>query len=194
MEQERGTGGEQARAAYRALNGALALSPVQTTVHPLNETDGSLNLANLALTSSAKRALANDVTVCGEHEPVAYVTEYFLGDGVTTQFDWRPIRSFPPASKSTIINELFNEPQINATLWGIRAEAPIFGWALGGLAMNGGNGVDGQTLLTWLDPIEMGGTLLLEAVGVTLSPGSTGSSPGSSPAPKRSPSARRDFR
>jgi hypothetical protein len=29
-------------------------------------------------------------------------------------------------------------------------------------------------MLAWLDPIEMGGTLLLEAVGVTLSPGSTG--------------------
>ena len=44
----------------------------------------------------------------------------------------------------------------------------------GGLAMNGGNGIDGETLLAWLDPIEMGGTLLLEAVGVTLAPGSTG--------------------
>ena len=55
-----------ARAAYRAVNGALTLSSVQTTVHPLNETDGSLNLANLAFTASVKRALANDVTVCGE--------------------------------------------------------------------------------------------------------------------------------
>ena len=40
--------------------------------------------------------------------------------------------------------------------------------------MNGGNGIDGQTLLMWIDPIEMCGTLLLEAVGVKLSPGSTG--------------------
>ena len=40
--------------------------------------------------------------------------------------------------------------------------------------MEGGNGIDGETLLVWLDPVEMGGTLLLEAVGVTLSPGSTG--------------------
>ncbi len=40
--------------------------------------------------------------------------------------------------------------------------------------MNGGNGIDGETTLAWLDPIEMGGTLLLELVGVTLSPGSTG--------------------
>jgi hypothetical protein len=40
--------------------------------------------------------------------------------------------------------------------------------------MDGGNGIDGETVLSWLDPVEMGGTLLLEAVGVTLSPGSTG--------------------
>jgi hypothetical protein len=40
--------------------------------------------------------------------------------------------------------------------------------------MNGGNGIDGETVLSWLDPIEMGGTLLAEAVGVTISPGSTG--------------------
>jgi hypothetical protein len=40
--------------------------------------------------------------------------------------------------------------------------------------MNGGDGIDGQTMLVWNDPVEMGGTLLLEAVGVTLSAGSTG--------------------
>jgi len=40
--------------------------------------------------------------------------------------------------------------------------------------MNGGNGFDGQTVLSWLNPVEMGGTLLLETVGVTLSPGSSG--------------------
>ncbi len=44
----------------------------------------------------------------------------------------------------------------------------------GGLVMNGSNGIDGDAVLNWIDPVEMGGTLLLEAVGVTLSPGSTG--------------------
>ena len=73
-----GQAASQARAAYRALSGALTLSSIQTTVHPLNETDGTLNLAALSFTASVKRALANDITVCGEHEPVAYVTEYFL--------------------------------------------------------------------------------------------------------------------
>ncbi len=163
-----------ARAAYRALSGAVTLSPVQTTVHTLSETDGSLNLASLAFTASVKRALANDVTVCGENEPVAYVTEYFLGDGVSTEFDLAADSYFPAAAKSTIISELFNEPQINQSVWGVSGGVGCLTLGPSGLAMNGGSGIDGQTLISWLDPIEMGGTLLLETVGVTVSPGSTG--------------------
>ena len=164
----------QARAAYRAVNGALTLSAVPGAVHPLNETDGSLNLANLTFTASIKRALANDITVCGEHEPVAYVTEYFLGDGVTTEFYLAAGPFFPAASKSTIVDELFNESEINECVWGVMDGSNSFSLGQSGLVMDGGNGTDGETLLSWLDPVEMGGTLLLEAAGVTLSPGSTG--------------------
>jgi hypothetical protein len=163
-----------ARAAYRAVNGELTLSSVQSTVHTLNESDGSLSPANLALTASVKRALANDVTVCGGHEPVAYVTEYFLGDGITTQFYLTAAPYFPASSKATIIRELFNEPEIDERIWGNTGGPGYLSLGTGGLVMNGGNGFDGQTVLSWLDPVEMGGTLLLEAVGVTLSPGSTG--------------------
>jgi hypothetical protein len=164
----------QARAAYRAVNGALSLTSVPSAVHALNETDGSLNLASLALTAGVKRALANDVTVCGEHEPAAYVTEYFLGDGVTTQFNLGADPYFPPSSKATIIRELFNESEIDERVWANAGGYGYLSLGPGGLAMQGGNGIDGQTILTWLDRVEMGGTLLLEAVGVTLSAGSTG--------------------
>ena len=169
-----GQAASMARAAYRAVGGALSLSSVQTAVHALNETDGSLTLSSLSFTASVKRALANDVTVCGENEPVAYVTEYFLGDGVTTQFYLAADPYFPSASESIIISELFNEPQINLSLWSASEGANYIALGANGLVMNGGNGYDGQTLLTWLDPIEMGGTLLMEAVGVTLSLGSSG--------------------
>ncbi len=169
-----GQAASMARAVYRALDGGLTLASVSTTAHPLNETDGSLSLANLALTSGVKRALANDVTVCGENEPVAYVTEYFLGDGVTTQFSLASDPYFPSASESKIIHELFNEAQINSSLWSATGGAGFITLGANGLAMNGGNGIDGDTLLAWLDPVEIGGTLLLEAVGVTLAPGSTG--------------------
>lgn len=168
-----GLAASMARAAYRALSGAVSVSSVPATVHALSETDGSLNLGNLSLTASTKRALANDITVCGENEPAAYVTEYFLGDGVTTQFQLAADPYFPPTSKSTIVSELFNGPAINATLWCANG-GDYLGLGANGLAMNGGNGYDGQTTLAWLDPVEMGGTLLLELVGVTLAPGSQG--------------------
>jgi hypothetical protein len=164
----------QARAAYRAVNGALALSSVPGAVHILNETDGSLNLASLTLSGTSNRALANDITVCGEHEPTTYVTEYFQGDGVTTQFNLAAVPYLTPSSQSSIIHELFNEPEIDMRLWGNPGGYGYLSLGQGGLVMDGGNGIDGGTLLTWLDPVEMGGTLLLEAVGVTLSPGSTG--------------------
>jgi hypothetical protein len=163
-----------ARASYRALSGALTLGAAGSTVHALSETDGSLNLASLGFSAGVKRALANDVTVCGEEEPVAYVTEYFLGDGVTTTFYLTADPYFPAAAKATIIHELFNEAAINEQVWGCSGGSGYLALGAGGLTMNGGNGTDGDTLLSWLDPVEMGGTLLLEAVGVALSPGSTG--------------------
>jgi len=163
-----------ARAAYRVINGAMSLNLVPSTIHALNETDGSLNLANLAFTASVKRALANDVTVCGEDEPVAYVTEYFLGDGATTQFNLSADPYFFPASKAKIIGELFNEPQIDLSVWVASGGSSFLTLGAGGLAMNGGNGIDGDTVLTWLDPVEMGGVLLAETVGVTVAAGSSG--------------------
>lgn len=164
----------EARAAYRALNGALTLTPVPGAVHTLNEADGSLSPANLTLTENAARGLANDVTVCGAQEPVAYATEYFAGDGVTTQFYLSAAPYFLPSAQSSLVRELFNEPQIDQRLWSVSGGGGNFALGGGGLAMQGGNGIDGQTMLSWLDSVEMGGTLLLEAEGVALAAGSTG--------------------
>ncbi len=102
------------------------------------------------------------------------MSEYFLGDGVTTQFFLATEPYFPASSQTTIIRELFNESQINPAVWGVSAAAGYLLMGAGGLAMEGGNGLDGETLLAWLNPVELGGTLLLEAVGVTLSTGSSG--------------------
>ena len=164
----------QARASYRAVAGALQLAEIPACVHPLNETDGTLDLAALSLTSGATRALANDVTVCGEHEPVAFVTEYFAGDGVTAQFDLGAQPFFPATPTTRIIDELFNQSSLDLTAWSRSGGAGSLSLGAGGLTMSGGNGIDGQTMLTWIDSIELGGTLLLEASGVVLSMGSSG--------------------
>lgn len=164
----------QARAAYRAMNGVMELAALPGAVHSINEADGTLSLDALSLTSNTKRSLANDITVCGEHEPATYVTEYFLGDGVTTQF-YLSNRVFTPSSAaSTLIRELFNEGQIDQRVWTNSCGQGYLSLGAGGLMMQGGNGRDAETLLGWLDRVEMGGTLLLEATGVTLMNGSSG--------------------
>ncbi len=164
----------QARAAYRAAGGVLQLAEIPTEVHSFSETDGSLSPAALSFISGTRRALANDITVCGEHEPVAYVSEYFLADGATTQFNLGARPYFPSTSTATLIDELFNQGNIDLTAWTISGGATCLTLGAGGLAMAGGTGIDGQTILGWIDPIELGGTLLLEASGVKLSSGSSG--------------------
>ncbi len=164
----------QARAAYRALNGSLTLAAIPGAIHTLNQGDGSLDPAGLSLAANVKRSLANDVTVCGEHEPAAYITEFFVGDGVTTQFNLAADPFCLPTSQRTIIHELFNEAAIDPRVWGVLGGSDYFALGASGLTMQGGNGVDGDVLLSWLDQIEMGGALLLEATGVTLAANSTG--------------------
>jgi len=163
-----------ARVAYRALNGELVVVPIQSVVHSLDEEDGSLNPANLLMTPSTDRLPVNDVTLCGEREPVAFVTEYFRGDGVTSTF-YLAAESYSPAvSKATIIRELFNEQAIDSRVWSNSGGEGYYSLGAGGLSMCGGNGIDGQTVLSWLDPVEVGGTFLLEAAGVNLATGSSG--------------------
>jgi hypothetical protein len=163
-----------ARAAFRAVNGILTLVPIQSVVHALDECDGSLNPASMTLTPSVDRIPVNDVTLCGEREPVAYVTEYFRGDGVSSAFYLGAVPYSSAASNSTIIRELFDEQEIDARVWANTGAAGCFSLGTGGLAMCGGTGTDGQTVLSWQDPVEMGGTLLLEAAGINLAAGSTG--------------------
>src|SRR5581483_7212620 len=68
----------------------------------------------------------------------------------------------------------FDEPGVDTRVWDLRESESSLALGPSGLTMQGGDGLDGSTVLSWLDPIEMGGTLLLEATGVTLALGSAG--------------------
>lgn len=77
-------------AAYRVLDGAIGMQPAGTVTHALSDGDGSLQVA--ALKTTSVKELANDVTVSGDMEPTAYVTETFAGDGRLLCFNCRRIR------------------------------------------------------------------------------------------------------
>jgi len=149
--------------AYRVVDGVLSVSAIGSVTHMLNESDGTLSTSNLQ--ASLVKLLANDVTVCGEQEPSAYVTEYFEGDGVTTLFDLTELPYTPAASKEQVLIDLFEEPQLNPVLWEVMSNGYI-SLTSNGLTCIGGNGVDGSSWVAAQGRMELGGSLMLEANGV----------------------------
>ena len=164
----------EARSSYRVLNGTISVNAIPVVVHSMRESDGSLNVEGLGLTHGLRRNLANDITVCGKHEPVAYVTEYFLGDGATTTFNLSEMPFFEASADSKIVVENFDEASINTQVWSLVGVAE--GWTISskGLSFSGGNGIDGETLIALMDSVEVGGSMLLEATGVTVQANGTG--------------------
>src|SRR6202041_3003272 len=66
------------------------------------------------------------------------------------------------------------EAALNQRVWGFSGGGAYFSLTRAGLTMDGGSGGDGLAALVGTEDGEAGGTMLLEAVGVNLSPGSTG--------------------
>jgi hypothetical protein len=157
---------------YRVVNGALSFTSVGVVTHTLNDGDGSLTPGTLA--AAAVKELANDVTVSGAMEPTTYATEMFAGDGTTTTFVLSEPPFRPTAVQGRLIDDAFEAGIFNPAVWQVTDPGSHLGFGGGGLAMSGGNGFDGQTTLTAIDAIEMGGTLLIEAGAVTLATASDG--------------------
>jgi hypothetical protein len=153
-----------ARSAYTVLSGTVTLAPVGNVVHTLSETAGTLQVKGLQ--ASRVKMLANDVTICGEEEPAAYVTEIFQGDGVTVIFDLTRLPYFPSASHSKPLVDLFQGPGINPVLWQVDQGSSYITLTSAGLTCSGGTGIDGQTTVTAIDRLEIGGALVIEAGGV----------------------------
>ncbi len=161
-------------AAYRVLDGAVSLQPAGTVTHALSDGDGTLQVA--ALKTASAKELANDVTVSGEIEPTAYITEMFAGDGTTTVFELAeaPFRAKTTANSSLLVSDSFNQGVFNTRTWQVADPGSHLGFTAAGLTMTGGNGFDGQTTLTAIDPVELGGTLVIEAGSLQLGAASAG--------------------
>jgi hypothetical protein len=162
--QNAGALASMARSAYRVVNGAVMMMPVGSVVHTLSETNGTLQLS--ALEASMVKALANDITVCGEKEPGAYVTEFFQGDGTTVLFDMTEEPYSPPTSKAKPLIDLFQGPTINSQIWQVSDPGSHVSLTANGLTCVGGNGIDGDTTVSTSNLVEMGGSLVIEAGGV----------------------------
>lgn len=144
-----GAAASAAYAGYRAMNGVVTLTPAGSVTHALSDEDGTLNISEL--TTAAVRELANDVTVSGEEEPAAYITECFEGDGTTTVFElssaaYRDYGANEILTR-TLLRDSFNEAAIDISQWLVSDPGSHLSLTSAGLTLSGGTGVDGQ----WTD-------------------------------------------
>ncbi|HYN14824.1 MAG TPA: hypothetical protein VES66_03425 [Terriglobales bacterium] len=159
-----------ARASYRVLYGKLVLEPVGTTLHMLSE--GSAGFCPESLKLSSPDTRLNDVTVSGLMEPQLHVKDYFLGDGLTLSFSL----SHTPFTK---LNQYFVEDEFaamapDARYWKVSDPGAVVSVSGGALEIQGGTGQDGQTTVTFVEQVELGGALALRHGEVSFSAASNG--------------------
>jgi hypothetical protein len=159
-----------AYAGYRVLGGEVLLQPVGAVTHALSDASGTLDVH--ALQVGAVRELANDVTLSGEEEPAALISEIFIGDGATTIFTLS--KSAFRETARTLIDDAFGQAAFDPTTWAVGDPGSHLSLTSAGLTMSGGNGFDGQTTVAALDAVEMGGTIVVELNSVVLGAASDG--------------------
>jgi hypothetical protein len=159
-----------ARASFHAMNGALILSPVGTASYALNESDTHFSPGGLWLNSPS--LLVNEVTVIGQDEPEAYVRDYFVGDGLSLKFylSQKPFAQTKPA----LIDENYLEPNLDPTTWVVNDPSSAVSVAAQTLQIAGGTGADGQTTVSFIEQIELGGALKLQHGDVSFAAASHG--------------------
>ena len=159
-----------ARASFRAMAGALILAPVGTATYALEESDAHYSPEGLWL--SSPNLLVNDLTVIGQSEPQAYVRDYFVGDGESLKFylSQTPFAQAKPA----LIDEEYLGPDLDPTTWVVNDPSGAISVVAQTLQVAGGTGTDGQTSVSFIEQIELGGALELQHGDVSFTAASQG--------------------
>jgi hypothetical protein len=163
-----------ARCSYRDVNGRLFFAPLAANTYALAENAETFSPGDLQLQSVNR--LVNDMTILGPLEPSAHVKDYFAGDGLTTKF-YMSQKPFTRSSQvamynRTILDETYAE--LDPTHWAITDPQHVITVGNGQLQVGGGTGTDGQTLLNFIEKIELGGATMLEHGDVVFNAASDG--------------------
>jgi hypothetical protein len=158
------------RACYRTHDCALRFEPTGAVEHVLDEADPTFSPDQLKVASS--NASANDVTILGRVEPRTYVKDYFIGDG----FGLRYFLSETPFTRSNSVfaDEEFRDATLRPEWWTQTDPASAISVSGGKLRIDGGTGSANQTLVSFVERLELGGALQLQHGDVSFSAASDG--------------------
>ncbi len=163
-----------ARGVFRDDAGKLRFARLAENTYALAESDPAFSPRDLHLQSVNR--VVNDLTILGEPEPSAHVKDYFIGDGYTTKF----YLSQQPFTRSnqiqlynrTILDESYAD--LDPAHWTVADPQHAFSVSNGQLQVAGGTGIDGQTVLSFIERIELGGATVIEHGDVVFNAASDG--------------------
>ncbi|HSZ61021.1 MAG TPA: hypothetical protein VK828_04455 [Terriglobales bacterium] len=150
------------RCAYRDDNGKLFFTPLATNIYDLAESTPAFSPSDLQL--QGVNRLVNDLTILGPLEPGAHVKDYFCGDGFTTYF-YMSQKPFTRSSQVALYNRIILDEtytELDPTHWNVTDPLGVITVNNGQLRVGGGTGIDGQTLLSFIEAVELGGATMLE--------------------------------
>jgi hypothetical protein len=158
------------RGDFRTMNGSLILAPMGAATYSLEESDPNFSPEGLSLNSPYM--LVNDVTVIGQEEPQAYVRDYFVGDGLALKYylSQKPFAQAKPA----LIDEEYLGPELDPTTWVLSDPSSAVSVVSQTLQIAGGTGIDGQTTVSFIELVELGGALELQHGDVSFAASSNG--------------------
>jgi hypothetical protein len=162
------------RCAYRDDNGKLFFAPLAANIYELAESAPTFSPSDLQLQSVNR--LVNDLTILGPLEPSAHVKDYFCGDGFTTYF-YMSQKPFTRSSKVALYNSIILDEtytDLDPTHWTVTDPLGVITVSNGQLQVAGGTGTDGQTLLSFIEQVELGGATMLEHGDVVFNGASNG--------------------
>jgi hypothetical protein len=153
----------RARAAYRAHDGAVSLAALGAVQHSFSEADPRFCPDGLRLKTAP--AATNQITIVGKGEPRLWVSDYFLGDGVTAGF----FMSNKPflQHRFTILDDTFSGTALDPLRWLVSDPAHAISVSNGKLLLAGGSGGDGATTVSFAEPIELGGGYSIQHGAIT---------------------------
>jgi len=162
------------RCAYRDDDSKLFFAPLAANTYALAENAVTFSPGDLQLQSVNR--LVNDVTILGPLESSAHVKDYFCGDGYTTCF-YMSQKPFTRSSQvalynRTILDEIYTE--LDPTHWTVTDPQHAITVSNGQLQVAGGTATDGQTLLAFIEKIELGGATVLEHGDIVFNAASDG--------------------
>jgi hypothetical protein len=163
-----------ARCSYRDDNSKLFFAPLAANTYALTENAASFSPGDLQLQSVNR--LVNDLTILGPLEPAAHVKDYFCGDGYTSYF-YMSQKPFTRSSQVALYNRVILDEtytELDPTHWTVTDPLGVITVSNGQLQVTGGTGTDGQTLLSFVEQMELGGATMLEHGDVVFNAASDG--------------------